>query len=148
MAPGATSTSPPRASASCASALTLTVLPACTTLLSAGALIDNGSFNYVGGTINGTAHIVSGVMGADFVPPYWPNAHMLRPLDMPTQVATRPRQALDLACGADLAPGRVIQVLQSARLVASNRLQMGVGIGQRGQPVVHVATDQVHHLHP
>jgi hypothetical protein len=46
------------------------------------------------------------------------------------QPATQPRQALDLACGAHFVPGGVIEVLQAARLVASDRLEMGTGIAR------------------
>jgi hypothetical protein len=46
------------------------------------------------------------------------------------QPASQPPQALDLARGAYFGPGGVIEVLLAVRLVAPDRLQMGMGVGR------------------
>jgi putative ABC transport system permease protein len=63
--------------------------------------------------IDGMSHIVTGVLDRDFVAPYWPNADVLRPLDLPTLLATRPRGALDLTVVAVLEEGATLDGLRA-----------------------------------
>ncbi|MGH7555403.1 MAG: ABC transporter permease, partial [Longimicrobiales bacterium] len=73
--------------------------------------------------LDGTAHTVVGVMRQGFAAPYWPNAEVLRPLDLAGLLATRPRAVLDLTVIARLNDGATQAQLDAHLAAFSGRLQ-------------------------
>ena len=81
-------------------------------------------------SLDGTPHTVVGVLPRDFAPPYWPDADILRPLDLAGLLATRPRGILDLTVIARRNEG-VTQAQLDAHLAAFS------GRVQRDHPDIH-----------
>ncbi|HSK19195.1 MAG TPA: ABC transporter permease [Longimicrobiales bacterium] len=71
--------------------------------------------------VDGTAHTVVGVLDRSFVAPYWPQAQVLRPADLPTMLATRPRGALDFTVIAVLDDGTTLDGLHAYLAAYSQR---------------------------
>lgn len=73
--------------------------------------------------LDGTRHTVVGVLPPGFGPPYWPQADVLRPLDLAGLLATRPRGVLDLTVIGRLREGASLAQLDAHLAAFSGRLQ-------------------------